>query len=98
MGSVGSIFLSQLGWHSVFIVHGLMALLWACLWRFYLVLPEFALGNIKMVEASSSERAHLLSVPWGTFSRHPAVWYVFIIIIVLFPLLLSSWETWWPSG
>ncbi|KAL9978518.1 hypothetical protein ACROYT_G016044 [Oculina patagonica] len=81
MGSVGSIFLAQFGWHSVFIFHGLMALLWAYLWRFHLVLPEqhqrreqLALGNIKMVEASSSERAHLHSVPWGAFSRHPAVW------------------------
>lgn len=74
MGSVGSLFLAHMGWHSVFIVHGLMALLWACLWRFYLVLPEFELGNIKMVEPSSSERAHLLNVPWGTFTRHPAVW------------------------
>ena len=81
MGSVGSIFLSQFGWHSVFIFHGLVALLWAYLWKFHIVLPEqlqkreqLALGNIKMVEASSSERAHMLSVPWGAFSRHPAVW------------------------
>lgn len=76
MGSVGSLFLSYMGWHSVFIFHGLMALLWACLWRYYLVLPEFELGNIKMVEPSSSERAHLLNVPWETFGRHPAVWFV----------------------
>lgn len=76
MGSVGSLFLSYMGWHSVFIFHGLMALLWACLWRYYLVLPEFELGSIKMVEPSSSERAHLLNVPWETFGRHPAVWFV----------------------
>lgn len=81
MGSVGSIFLSQFGWHSVFIFHGVVALLWAYLWKFHIVLPEqlqkreqLALGNIKMVEASMSERAHMLNVPWGTFSRHPAVW------------------------
>ena len=87
MGSVGSIFLSQFGWHSVFIVHGLMALLWAYLWRFHLLLPDqhhkreqFALGNIKMVEASSSNKAHLYSVPWGAFSKHPAVWYVFYYV------------------
>lgn len=60
-----------------------MALLFAFLWRFYLVLPDqlqrrqqFAFGNIKMVEASGAERAHLLSVPWGTFARHKAVWCV----------------------
>lgn len=81
MGSVGSIFLSQFGWHSVFIFHGIVALLWAYLWKYHIVLPEqlqkreqFALGNIKMVEASSSERAHMLNVPWRTFSKHPAVW------------------------
>jgi len=81
MGSVGSIFLSQFGWHSVFIFHGIVALLWAYLWKFHIVLPEqlqkreqFALGNIKMVEASSSERAHMLNVPWRAFSKHPAVW------------------------
>lgn len=77
MGSFGSIFLSQFGWHSVFIFHGVMALLWAYLWRFYLLLPQqqqFALGNIKMVEPSGYERACLVSVPWGVFARHPAVW------------------------
>lgn len=77
MGSVGSIFLSQFGWHSVFIFHGLMSLLWAYIWRFYLLLPEqqqFALGNIKMVEATGSERASLVNVPWEIFLRHPAVW------------------------
>lgn len=84
MGSIGSIFLSQFGWHSVFIFHGIVALLWAYLWKFHIVLPEqlqkreqLALGNIKMVEASISERAHMLNVPWGAFSKHPAVWYVF---------------------
>ena len=93
MGSVGSIFLSQFGWHSVFIFHGIVALLWAYLWKFHIVLPEqfqkreqFALGNIKMVEASSSERAHMLNVPWGAFSRHPAVWYVFCYYPVCFLL------------
>lgn len=77
MGSVGSIFLSQFGWHSVFIFHGLVSLLWAYIWRFYLLLPEqqqFALGNIKMVEATGSERASLVNVPWKIFLRHPAVW------------------------
>lgn len=89
MGSVGSIFLSQLGWHSVFIVHGLMALSWAYIWRFYLLLPEqqqrrqqFALGNIRMVEASGYERASLVNVPWGIFGRHLAVWCVHVHIFV----------------
>lgn len=86
MGSVGSIFLSRYGWHSVFIFHGLMALLWAYIWRFWLLLPEyqqrrqqFALGSIKMVEASGFERASLVSVPWGVFARHPAVWCVVLM-------------------
>ena len=93
MGSVGSIFLSQFGWHSVFIFHGIVALLWAYLWKFRIVLPEqlqkreqLALGNIKMVEASISERAHMLNVPWGAFSKHPAVWYVFCYHPVCFLL------------
>ena len=99
MGSVGSIFLSQLGWHSVFVFHGLMALLWAYLWRFYLLLPEqqqrrqqFALGNIKMVEASGFERASLVSVPWGVFARHPAVWYVLFSFLCYQLALSSPWE------
>lgn len=84
IGSVGSIFLSEFGWHSVFIFHGLMALLWAYLWRFYLQLPQqkqkrqqFALGNIKMVEPCCYERAALMNVPWKLFARHSAVWLVF---------------------
>ena len=84
IGSVGSIFLSEFGWHSVFIFHGLMALLWAYLWRFYLQLPQqkqkrqqFALGNIKMVETCGYERAALMNVPWKLFARHSAVWLVF---------------------
>lgn len=81
IGSVGSIFLSEFGWHSVFIFHGLMALLWAYLWRFYLQLPQqkqkrqqFALGNIKMVEPCGYERAALMNVPWKLFAKHSAVW------------------------
>ena len=96
MGSVGSIFLSQFGWHSVFIFHGIVALLWAYLWKFHIVVPEreqFALGNIKMVEASSSERAQMLNVPWAAFSRHPAVWYVFFVII----LCISFSKCWSPN-
>lgn len=84
IGSMGSIILSQFGWHSVFIFHGLVALIWAYLWRFHLQLPEqkqrrqqFALGNIKMVEASGYERAALINVPWKLFAKHPAVWLVF---------------------
>lgn len=100
MGSVGSVFLSQFGWHSVFIFHGLVALLWAYLWRFHIVLPEqlqkreqFALGNIKMVEASSSERAHMLNVPWGVFSKHPAVWYVFCYYVFYLKCwALNKWQ------
>lgn len=81
MGSVGSIFLSQFGWRSVFISYGIMSLIWTYIWRYHLLLPEqsqrrqqFFLGNIKMVEASGYERASFISVPWGVFARHPAVW------------------------
>lgn len=84
IGSVGSMFLSEFGWHSVFIFYGLMALLWAYLWRFHLQLPQqkqkrqqFALGNIKMVEPCGYERAAVMNVPWKLFATHSAVWLVF---------------------
>ena len=90
MGSVGSIFLSQFGWRSVFISYGIMSLIWTYIWRYHLLLPEqsqrrqqFFLGNIKMVEASGYERASFISVPWGVFARHPAVWCVHGTLYIL---------------
>jgi predicted MFS family arabinose efflux permease len=82
MGSAGSIILVFFGWHSVFLLQGLVGLTWAWLWRYYTSGPdtsgnkrtELSLGNIKMMEASISEKAAQVSVPYGSFLKHSGVW------------------------
>ncbi|XP_031565730.1 solute carrier family 17 member 9-like isoform X2 [Actinia tenebrosa] len=80
MGSAGSIVLVLFGWHSVFLLQGLVGLTWAWLWRYYATgqytptRTELSIGNIKMTEATVSEKAARVSVPYSTFFKHPGVW------------------------
>ncbi|XP_048581408.1 solute carrier family 17 member 9-like isoform X2 [Nematostella vectensis] len=99
MGSVGSVILMYFGWPSVFLAQGAAGLLWAWLWTFYLVGPgmeknrqEISLGDIKLLEATSKERA---SVPYSLFLQHAGVW---ATIITCFCQSAAFWNvfSWLP--
>ena len=72
-GFAGSILLEHFGWKSVFVLIGMLSLLWVLWLRLLITVSKNTRPN-----ATSKEKKTKEQVPWQKFAHHPAFWGLFI--------------------